>query len=100
MLVQIKYKQKQHFPGIYTFYRIITFKKPNRIFKTKIKKELFSSFGMEYKEYIEKVTTNLHFDGATLLQLIAPDIQPYLSDPESIRTEIDNYARQVQYDYK
>ena len=100
MLVQVRYEQKQHFLGIYTFYRIITFKKPNRIFKTKIKKELFSSFGMEHKEYIRKVETNLNFDGATLLRLISMDIQPHLANPESVRTNINSYEREIQYDYK
>ena len=95
MKVKVSYKQKLHLDGIYSFYRIVTFKQKHSFFKTKIKTYLFNSLGMTLPEYISKVETNLKFDKDSIIDLIRPDLEDYLVDSSSLRNDIRKYEREI-----
>ena len=95
MKVKIRYKQNEHLDGIYSFYRIVTFQKKYRFFRTKIKKHLFNSLGMTLPEYMSRVETNLKFDKHSIIDLIRPDLKNYLISPSLLRNNITKYSREL-----
>jgi len=95
MKVKVSYKQKEHFDGIYSFYRIVTFKEEHRLFRTKIKTHLFNSLGMTLPQYMSRVETNLKFDKDSIIYLIRPDLENYLIKPSSLRNNIRKYSREL-----
>ena len=96
MKVKVSYKQKEHFDGIYSFYRIVTFKEEHRFFRTKIKIQLFNSLGITLSEYMSRVETNLKFDKESIIYLIRPDLENYLINPSSLRNDIRKYGRELE----
>ena len=96
MKVKVSYKQKEHLDGIYSFYRIVTFKEKHRFFRTKIKIHLFNSLGMTLPKYISRVKTTLKFDEHSIIDLIRPDLENCLADPSLLRNDIRKYEREIE----
>ena len=96
MKVKIRYKQSQPLPNIYLFYRIIRFKEPNRMFKTKIKTEMYHSVNFTPTEYMNKVRAMLKFDKQSLVDSIKPEVEEVVGDPSSLRNDIRKYEREIE----